>query len=67
MKNRYLSTEENIENNNNNIINKKRMTMDNKNNLINRTFDDDSFEKNINHNQIVINKKQINRKENKFS
>ena len=63
MKNRYLSTEENIENNNN-IINKKRMTMDNKNNLINRTFDDDSFEKNINHNQIVINKKQINRKEN---
>ena len=62
MKNRYLSTEENIENNNN-IINKKRMTMDNKNNLINRTFDDDSFEKNINHNQIVINKKQINRKE----
>ena len=63
MKNRYLSTEENIENNNN-IINKKRMTMDNKNNLYNRTFDDDSFEKNINHNQIVINKKQINRKEN---
>ena len=63
MKNRYLSTEENIENNNN-IINKKRMTMDNKNNLINRTFDDDSFEKNINLNQIVINKKQINRKEN---
>ena len=62
MKNRYSSTEENLENNN--IINKKRLTMDNKNNLINRHIDDDSFEKNVNQNLTVIHKKQINRKEN---
>ena len=63
IKNRYSSTEENIDNNNMMINNKNnRINIDKENNMNIQNVDDDSFEKNnINQNKLVIQKKEINK------